>query len=152
MFAMHMLCKTGTVSLRVADPHFIFDRIVVRTILTHMCCILLVDLALVLKQVFSFYPITFLPPLLSGGHMYRNYTSGITIDPDKQGVVIIKVFFVRVKNVPPPPLCNPHHEPIVCVIYHLFRNIIVEISLGIRRSSDDLLCELDIEHIHSKNR
>ena len=25
MCAMHMMCKTGTVRLRVTDPHFIFD-------------------------------------------------------------------------------------------------------------------------------
>ena len=36
MCAMHMLCKTGTVCLRVTDPYFIFDRIGFRTILTHM--------------------------------------------------------------------------------------------------------------------
>ena len=66
---MHMLCKTGTGFLRVADPHFIFDRIGVCTIRTHMCRHLPEDLALALKQVLSFSPIPFLPPLLSGGHM-----------------------------------------------------------------------------------
>ena len=69
MCAMHMLCKTGMVCLRVADPHPVFDRIGVRTIRTHMCRLLPADLALALKQVLSFCPIPFLPPLLSGGHM-----------------------------------------------------------------------------------
>ena len=69
MCAMHMLCKTGTVCLRVADPHFIFDRIGVRTIQTHMCHLLTEDLALALKQVLSFPPIPFICPLLSRGHM-----------------------------------------------------------------------------------
>ena len=69
MCAMHMLCKTGTVFLRVADPHFMFDCIGVRTIRTHVCRLLLADIALALKQVLSFCPIPFLPPLLSGGHM-----------------------------------------------------------------------------------
>ena len=64
MCDMHMLYKTGTVCLRVADPHFIFDRIGVRTIQIHMCSLLPEDLELALKQVLSF-----LPPLLSGGHM-----------------------------------------------------------------------------------
>ena len=36
MCAMHILCKIGTVCLRVVDPHFIFGRICVRTIRTHM--------------------------------------------------------------------------------------------------------------------
>ena len=49
MCAMHMLCKTGTVCFRVADPHFIFDCISVRTIRTNMCRLLLADLALALK-------------------------------------------------------------------------------------------------------
>ena len=69
MCAMHMLCKKGTVCLRVADPHFIFDRIGVRTIRTHMCHLLPADLSLTLKQVLSFCPIPFLTPLLIGGHM-----------------------------------------------------------------------------------
>ena len=67
--AMHMLCKTGTVFLRVADPHFIFDRIGVHTIRTHTCRILPAELALALKKVLSFFPIPILPTLLSGGHM-----------------------------------------------------------------------------------
>ena len=69
MCDMHVLCKTGTVFLRVPDPHFIFDRIGVRTIRTHVCPILPEDLALALKQVLSFYTIPSLPLLLSGGHM-----------------------------------------------------------------------------------
>ena len=69
MCAMHMLCKTGTVCLRVADPHFIFDQICVRTILTYMCCLLPSDLALALKQVLSICPIPLLLPLLSGGYI-----------------------------------------------------------------------------------
>ena len=66
---MHMLCKTGTIFLRVEYPHFIFDRISVRTIQIHMCHLLPSDLALALKQVLSFYPIPFLPSVLSGGHI-----------------------------------------------------------------------------------
>ena len=69
MCAMHMLCKIGTVCLRVADPNFIFDRIGVRTIRTQMCRLLMADLALTLKQVLIFCPIPFLPPILSGDHM-----------------------------------------------------------------------------------
>ena len=69
MCAMHMLCKTGTVCLKVADPHFIFGRICVRTIQTHMCRLLPADLALALKQVLSLCTIPLLPPLLSGGEM-----------------------------------------------------------------------------------
>ena len=69
MCAVHMLCKTGTVCFMVADPNFIFDRIGVHTIQTHMCHLLPADLSLALKKVLSFYLIPFLPPLLSGGHM-----------------------------------------------------------------------------------
>ena len=69
MSSMHMLCKTGTVCLRVTDPHFIFDHIGVRTIRTHMCHLLPEDLALALKQLFIFFPIPFIPPILSRGHM-----------------------------------------------------------------------------------
>ena len=69
MCAMHMMCKTGTFFLSVADPHFFFDRISVSTIRTHMCRLLPEDLALALKQVLSFCPIPLLPPLLIGGHM-----------------------------------------------------------------------------------
>ena len=69
MCAMHMLCKIGTVCIKVADPHFIFDHIGVRTIRTHMCSLLPAELALDLKQVLSFCPIPFLPPLLSGGQL-----------------------------------------------------------------------------------
>ena len=76
--AMHMLYKTGTFCLRVADPHFIFYRIGVCTIRTHMCCLLPADLALALNQVSSFCPIPILPTLFSGGNMWRNYTYGST--------------------------------------------------------------------------
>ena len=40
MCDMHMLFKTGTVFLRVADTHFIFERIYVLTLRTHMCLLL----------------------------------------------------------------------------------------------------------------
>ena len=69
MCAMYMMCKTGMVCLRVADPHFIFDHISVLTIRTHMCRLLPADLALALKQVLSFYTIPILPPIISGGNM-----------------------------------------------------------------------------------
>ena len=69
MCAMHIMCKTGTVCLRVADPNFIFDCIGFRTIQTHMYRLLLADLALALKQVLIFCTTPFLPPILSGGHM-----------------------------------------------------------------------------------
>ena len=121
-----------------SDPHFIFDCIGVRTIRTHMCHLLPSDLALALKQVLSFCPIPFLPPLLSGGHIQINSTSGSTIDTSKHGVVIIKGFVIRVSNIPP-PLCTPHHEPIVGVIFNLFREIILEISLSICHPSDTLV-------------
>ena len=152
MCDMQILCKTGTVCLRVADPHFIFDRIGVRTIQTYMCRLLLSDLVVALKQVLSFFPIPFLPTLLSGGLMLRKCTSGSTIDQAKQGVVVIKGFIIRVNNIPPPPLCILHHEPILGFIYHLFSEIIVEISLGLRRPSDALVFQPDIDHIHRKNR
>ena len=45
MCDMHMVFKTGTVFLRVADPHLISDQIGVRTIQTHMCRLLPADLA-----------------------------------------------------------------------------------------------------------
>ena len=69
MCDMHMLCKTGTVCLRVADPHLIFDHIGVRKIRTHMRRLLPADLALALEQVLSFCTIPLLPRLLSWGHM-----------------------------------------------------------------------------------
>ena len=138
MCAMKMLCKTVTVYIRVAEPHLIFDRIGVRTIRTHMCRLLPENLALALKQLLSLCPIPFIPPLLSGVHMYINYTYGSTIDPSKQGVVIIKGFVIRVNNIPHHPLCTPHHEPIVGFIYHIFSKIIVEISLCICRPSQVL--------------
>ena len=149
---MHMLCKTGTVCPRVADPYIIFDRIGVRTIRTHMCCLLLADLVFALKQVLSFFPVPILPPLLIGGHMQINYTSGSTIDPPKQWVVVVKGFVVRVNNSPPPPIYTPHHEPTVGDIYQIFSDIIVEIILGLRYPSDALVFQPDIDHIHHKNR
>ena len=152
MCAIHMLCKTGTVCLRVADPHFIFDRIGVCAIRTHMCRLLPEDLALVLKELLIFSPINFIPPLLSGCHMQINSTFGSIIDPDKQGVVIIRGFVIRVNNIPPPPLCTPHHEPIVGLIYNLFSKTIVEISLGLCRPSDALVCQPETNHINRKNR
>ena len=152
MCYMYMLCKTGTVCLWVADSHFIFDRIGVCTIRTHMCRLLPSELALALKQVLSFCPIPFLPPLLSGGQMLRNSTSVSTIDPSKHGVVIIKVLVIIVNNMPPPPLCTPHHEPIVGVIYHLFIDIIVETSLVMTLTSYALVCQPGIDHIHRKKR
>ena len=69
MSAMHILRKTGTVYLRVADPRFIFDRISVRTIQTHMCRLLLAYLSLALKKILSLCNIPLLPPLLSEGDM-----------------------------------------------------------------------------------
>ena len=65
MCAIHMLYKTGTVCLRVADPHFIFDRICVHTIRTNMRNLLTVDLALFLKQLLILCPILLLPCILS---------------------------------------------------------------------------------------
>ena len=50
---MNMLRKTGTVCLRVTDPHFISDRICVCTIQKHTRRILPEDLELELKQVLS---------------------------------------------------------------------------------------------------
>ena len=69
MCAMHMLRKTGAVCLRVVEQHFIYDRICVRTLLTHMRCLLLEDLALSLKQLLSLCPISLIPPIISGGDM-----------------------------------------------------------------------------------
>ena len=66
---MHMLCKTGSVCLRVVDPHLIFDRICVRTNETQTLSLLTEDLALALKKLLSLCPIPLLPTLLSGGHM-----------------------------------------------------------------------------------
>ena len=67
MCAMHTLCKTGTVCLRVEDPHFIFDRTCVFTIRTHMRRLLPEDLEIAMKKVLSLCTIPILPPLLSGG-------------------------------------------------------------------------------------
>ena len=94
MCSIHTLCKAGTVCIRMADPHLIFDRIGVCTIRTHMCRLLPEDLEITLKQVLSLCTINFIPPI----------PYGRTIDPAKQGVVIIKGFFIRVNNIPPPPL------------------------------------------------
>ena len=69
MCSIHTLCKAGTVCIRMADPHLIFDRIGVCTIRTHMCCLRPEDLALALKRVLSFCLIPLLTPLLSGGDM-----------------------------------------------------------------------------------
>ena len=69
MCDMHMICKVGTFCIRVEETHFIFDLISVRKIRTHICLLLLADLALALKQVLSFFPIPLLPPLLSGSNM-----------------------------------------------------------------------------------
>ena len=151
MCAMQMMWKIGTIFLGVAYPHFIFDRIYVCTIRTHISHIIPEYLALSFKQVLSLCNIPLLPPIISGGDMNRNYKSGSTIDPAKQCVIVIHLIIVRVNNCPPPPLCTPCHEPIVCVIYHLFIQIIVEISLDLRRTSDSLVCKPDIEHIHRKN-
>ena len=57
---------------------------------------------------------------------------------------------IRVKDCPPPPFCTPYHEPIVCVIYHLFSQIIVEIILDLRHPSYALVFQLDTNHIHCK--
>ena len=56
---------------------------------------------------------------LVGVTFISNSTPGSTIDLAKRGVVIIKGFVIIVKNIPPPPLCTPHHEPIVGVIVKL---------------------------------
>ena len=144
MCAMHTMCKTGTVCLRVAEPHFTFDRIGVRTIRTHMCRLLPADLALALKREFSFCPMPFLPPLVSGGDMYSSSTSISTIDTYKQGVVIIKGFVIRVNTITPPPLCNLHQEPIIGVIYNIFRDIIVETRLGICHPIYALVFPVDV--------
>ena len=69
MCDMYMLCKTGTVCIRGADPHLIFYRISVCIIQTHMRYLLPEDLALALKQVLSFCTIPLLFSLLSGGEM-----------------------------------------------------------------------------------
>ena len=69
MCDMNMLCKTGTVCLRVTDPHFIFERICVHKIQTHIRLLLPEDIALVLNQVLSLCPIYLLTHLHSGGEM-----------------------------------------------------------------------------------
>ena len=69
MCAMHMLCKTGTVFLRVADPNFMFDCIGVRTIRTHVCRLLPSYLALALNQLLILSPILIIPSLFSAGYM-----------------------------------------------------------------------------------
>ena len=150
MCYVHMLCKTGTVCLMVVDPNLIFDHICVHTIRTHMRYLLPEDLALALDKVLNIFTIPPLPPLLSGGEMYRNSIFGSNIDTTKQWVVIIDGFVIRISNFPPPPHCNPYHEHIVGVIYHLFNQIIAEISLGLHRPSDTLVYQPDINHIHRK--
>ena len=67
MCDIYMLCKTGTVSLGVADRHFIFDHTCVCTLQTHMRRLLPTDLALTLNQLLIPCTIYFLPPLLGGG-------------------------------------------------------------------------------------
>ena len=67
------------------------------------------DLALALNKLLSLFIVPILPPLISGGDNYINSTSGITIDLDKQWVVIIDVFVIRVRNFPLPPLCTLYH-------------------------------------------
>ena len=66
---MNTLLKKGMVFIRVADPHFIFDRIGDRTIKTHIRRFIPSYLALALKQVLSFCTIPLLNPLLNGVHM-----------------------------------------------------------------------------------
>ena len=113
---MYMLYKTGPIYLRVADPHFIFERICVRTIRTHMRHIP-ADFALTLKQVLSFCPIFILPLLLSGGDMYNNIISGSTTDTAKQWVVVIKgLTAAAVTSHPTGPDRNPPYT-------RLFRSI-----------------------------
>ena len=69
MCAIHIMCKTVTVCLRVADPHLFSDRICVRTIQTQTSRLLPEDLTLALKQVLSLCPISTLPTFISGGDM-----------------------------------------------------------------------------------
>ena len=83
--------------------------------------------------------------------MWRNFTPGSTIDPYKQWVLSIDVIIIRVNNSPPHSLCTPYHEPIVCVIYHVFSQIIVEIRFYIHLPSDALLFQPYINHMHCKN-
>ena len=104
---MHMLCKTGTVFLRVEDPYFIFDLIYVYTLQTHMLLLIPEDLVLALNKVFSLCNIPMIPPIFSGGSMYSNSTYGITIDLSKQWVIVINVIVLRVRKCPPPPLYKP---------------------------------------------
>ena len=113
-----------------------------------MCRLLPEDLALALKKVLSLCPIPLLPHIISGGKSHSNYKYGRTIDPAKQWGLVINVFVIRVNSSPPPPLCTPYHEPIVCVIYYIFIQIIVKTSLDLCRTSDDLVCQPDIDHTH----
>ena len=69
MCDMHILCKIVMVCLRVAYPYFIFDRICVRTIRTHLRHILPESLSLTSKKVFSLCPVSLLPPLIGWGGM-----------------------------------------------------------------------------------
>ena len=123
---MHMLQKIGTVCIKVTDPHSNFDCICIRTLRTNTPRLLTADLAPALKQVQSLCIIPIILTLLSGGEIQSNSTYGSTIDPSKQWVIVINVIIIRVNNFPPPPLCTTYHERIVCVIYHLFRKIILE--------------------------
>ena len=145
---MHMLCKTEIVFLWVSDQHFIFYRIGVCTTQTHMFRLLPSDLAISLKQILSIFPIPLLSPLLSENDMQINSTSGKTNNPTKQWVLVIDIIVIRVKNCPFPPLCIPYNEHIVCVIYNRFSQIILEISLDLRRPSYVFVCQPDIDHIH----
>ena len=78
-----------------------------------MLHLLLVDLALTMKQLLSLCTIPFLPTLLSGGDTQRNSTYGSTVDMGKQWVVVINGFIIRVNNFPPPPLFTQYNKPIV---------------------------------------
>ena len=109
MCAMHILCKKGTVCMWVANPHFVFDRVCVRTIRTHTSRLLPEDLAIALNQVLSIFNNPLLPNILSWGDMYISSTSESTIDPSKQWVLVIGVSIVRVNNFPLLPLCTPYH-------------------------------------------
>ena len=66
MCDIHMLHKTRTVCLRVAEPHLIYNRICICKFQTHMCCLLPEDLVLALEKVLSICPTPILPPILSG--------------------------------------------------------------------------------------
>ena len=69
MCDMYMLFKSGTVCLRVADPHFVSNLTSIRTFQSHLLCLLPEDIALALKKVLSICPIPLLPAIISGGDM-----------------------------------------------------------------------------------